>query len=139
MLLGKSDTLVVLSFVIRVPGNITALALLLLPLFTNFVERLSEKGASDALSVDLAGIRRPKWTVKALFRLPLRLSCGPLWGFSDSLGRGILGSSRHASVYGIMLVVERNAPLELKRFRKEDKPCPSTCSRSPTTLRPGPH
>src|SRR5215212_11075569 len=25
------------------------------------VERLSEKGASDAVSVDLAGIRRPKW------------------------------------------------------------------------------
>jgi hypothetical protein len=22
---------------------------------------------------------------KALFRLPLRLSCGPLWAFSDSL------------------------------------------------------
>jgi len=29
---------------------------------------------------------------KALFRLPLRLSCGPLWDFSDSLGRFILGS-----------------------------------------------
>ena len=24
---------------------------------------------------------------KALFRLPLRLSCGPLWDFSDSLSR----------------------------------------------------
>jgi len=30
---------------------------------------------------------------KALFRLPLRLSCGPLWDFSDSLIREILRSS----------------------------------------------
>src|SRR5215208_6318234 len=32
--------------------------------------RLSEKGASDALSVDLAGIRRPKWAEKHRFGCP---------------------------------------------------------------------
>jgi hypothetical protein len=31
---------------------------------------LSEKGASDALSVDLAGIRRPKWAEKHCFGCP---------------------------------------------------------------------
>ena len=34
------------------------------------VPRLSEKGASDALSVDLAGIRRPKWAEKHRFGCP---------------------------------------------------------------------
>jgi hypothetical protein len=32
--------------------------------------RLSEKGASDALSVDLAGIRRSKWAEKHCFGCP---------------------------------------------------------------------
>jgi len=52
---------------------------------------------------------------------------------------GILGSSLLTSEGGIMLVVERNDPLELKQLRKEeDKPCPASCSRSPTTPMPGP-
>jgi hypothetical protein len=34
------------------------------------VERLSEKGVSDALSVDLAGIRRPKWAEKHCLGCP---------------------------------------------------------------------
>src|ERR671914_320744 len=34
------------------------------------LERLSEKGVSDALSVDLAGIRRPKWAEKHCLGCP---------------------------------------------------------------------
>ena len=34
------------------------------------LERLSEKGTSNALIVDLAGIRRAKWTEKPLFGDP---------------------------------------------------------------------
>jgi hypothetical protein len=36
----------------------------------NVLERLSEKGASDALSVDVASIRRPKWAEKHRFGHP---------------------------------------------------------------------
>src|SRR5829696_6115807 len=49
---------------------------LYLPLFTNVVERLSEKGTSNAPIVDLAGLRRAKWTEKLL--------CGDLQGYAAS-------------------------------------------------------
>src|SRR5215217_6163906 len=49
---------------------------LYLPLFTNLLEGLSEKGASNAPIVDLAGLRREKWTEKPL--------CGDLQGYAAS-------------------------------------------------------
>jgi hypothetical protein len=57
------------------PGSYGVLAPYL-PLFTNLVERLSEKGTSNAPIVDLAGLRRAKWTGKPL--------CGDLQGYAAS-------------------------------------------------------
>jgi hypothetical protein len=76
-------------------------------LFTNVVEGLSEKGASNAPIVDLAGLRRAKWTGKPL--------CGDLQGYAASaseafrtVSEGVFSEVRiGAGTVATCLVMER--------------------------------
>src|SRR5829696_6388924 len=105
---------------------------LYLPLFTNVVERLSEKGTSNAPIVDLAGLRRAKWTEKLL--------CGDLQGYAASASEAFRTVSEVVFSEVRLSLVQMASWLQVGKeyprggSPKGREPCPKSAHNNPTPI-----